>query len=233
MVRLRIRQASAGSGYGCRSCTPTMDTVPPVRTASSASLIEVSVPTASMTASTPRPPVASRMDCAPGGATGTAPAACARSRRVCTGSTAYTVAAPRVSALRSAHMPTAPRPTIATDPPNGISARFAAAQPVARLSVSSSACSVLIPSGNASSWKSAAGTASSSDCAPPSTPEPKICGPCTQRIGSRVAQPAHRPQPATEDTSTRSPTLKPTTWEPVSTIVPIASCPRATGSKRG
>ncbi len=65
-------------------------------------------------------------------------------------------------ALRNAHMPTAPRPITATDPPSGMSARLAAAQPVARLSVSSRACSVLIPSGIFSSWKSAAGTASSS-----------------------------------------------------------------------
>ena len=41
---------------------------------------------------------------------------------------------------------------------------------------------------------------------PPSSPEPNTFGPCTQVTGSPVAQPAHRPQPATEATSTRSPT---------------------------
>ena len=120
-----------------------------------------------------------------------------------------------------------------TVPPGGMSARCAPAQPVARLSVSSSASSVSIPSGILSSWKSAVGTASSSDWAPPSTPAPKICGPCTQQTGSWVAQPAQCPQPATEDTSTRSPTVTLRTSGPASTTVPIASWPRATGWTSG
>ncbi len=81
-----------------------MDTVPPARTASMASLMEASMPTASMTESTPSPPVASRIACAEGGANVIAPEAAARSRLASTGSTAKTFAAPRVEgAAQRAH----------------------------------------------------------------------------------------------------------------------------------
>ncbi len=232
-VRLRSNAVSAGKGYGLRLCTPTTETVPPARTVASESSSEVSLPTASITESAPMPPVASITACTAGAGIAMAPSAAARSRRAATGSTAKTFAAPRNNALRSAQSPTAPRPITTAVPPTGMSARLAAAQPVARLSVSSSACSVLMFSGIFSSWKSAAGTASSSACAPPSTPEPKICGPDAHRMGSLVAHPAHAPQPATDEMSTRSPTFTVCTSGPASTTVPIASCPSDTGSKIG
>lgn len=58
-VTLRNSAGKAGNGNGCRSCTPTTDTVPPARTAVRASDIVTSEPTASITASTPRPPLSS------------------------------------------------------------------------------------------------------------------------------------------------------------------------------
>ncbi|COZ56128.1 Uncharacterised protein [Mycobacterium tuberculosis] len=82
---------------------------------------------------------------------------------------------------------------------------------------------MVIPSGILSTWKSAAGTASRSACAPPSTPAPKIIGPEKHMTGSWVSHPGQTPQPATEDTMTRSPTPTVRTCGPASTMVPTAS----------
>lgn len=72
-VMLRIKQPSALSGNGFKSCTPTTETVPPGRTALSASVSEASVATASITASAPRPPVAARIASTAGALIGAAP----------------------------------------------------------------------------------------------------------------------------------------------------------------
>ena len=154
-----------------------------------------------------------------------APDSTARSRRPATGSTASTRAAPSASAERTAHSPTAPRPEDGHRAPGGISARWAPAQPVERLSVSSRAASSSIPSGIGSIWKSAAGTATAVACPAGSIPEPKTWGPPTHRTGSPVAQPAQRPQPATEAVSTRSPGRNRRTSGPTSSTVPRNSWP--------
>ena len=112
-----------------------------------------------MTEWAPRPSVASITAATVGASTGTAPDSAARALRPATGSTASTRPAPRAMAERTAQSPTAPRPSTTTVPPGGVSARLAPIQPVFRLSVSNRPASSPTPSGMASIWKSAKGTA--------------------------------------------------------------------------
>ncbi|GAA1379070.1 hypothetical protein GCM10009613_01160 [Pseudonocardia kongjuensis] len=112
---------SRSSGKLLLRLTPTTLTRPPSRADLIARSIVVSEPTASITASGPPGPVASRIAArrraGSSARTGTAPSAAARSRRSAIGSTATTRAAPMSSAAWTAISPTGPSPMTATVSP--------------------------------------------------------------------------------------------------------------------
>ena len=222
-----------GNGWARFVETPTTDTVPPGFTAMMASLMVWSWPTASITASAPRPPVASRIwAIAPpsAGSIVSAPMRSACSRRWATGSTASTRAGEYSSADRRAQIPTGPRPMTATVEPGAMSARRAPMKPVGRMSVSRTACSSPMDSGITRTDVSAAGTATSSAWPPasskdvPNTFEPAF----RQRMGQPARHSPHAPHPTTPLTSTRSPSATVRTSAPTSTTVPMNSWPRCT-----
>ncbi len=108
--------------------TPTTETVPPGAALETASTMVASAPTASITLSAPRPPVASNTWSAPGAtraSIGSAPRRSARARRSGTTSTARRRAGPKSEAHWSAMIPTGPRPTTTTVAPGRMSARNA------------------------------------------------------------------------------------------------------------
>ena len=108
--------------------TPTTEMVPPGAAQDTASTMVASAPTASITLSAPRPPVASSTWSDPGAtraSMGSAPRRSARASRSGTTSTARMRAGPKSDAHCSAMIPTGPRPTTTTVAPGWMSARNA------------------------------------------------------------------------------------------------------------
>ncbi|KOG11172.1 hypothetical protein ADK36_37350 [Streptomyces viridochromogenes] len=140
--------------------TPMTLTRPACRTALRASSMVVSEPTASTTASGPRPPVISRMAARTSSpSTGSTPRAAAKVRRSATRSAPSTRAAPIAKADWAAMRPTGPRPMTRTVSPGWMRARRQPYQAVGALSVSTMAASSEMPSGRRTRLTSAWGTA--------------------------------------------------------------------------
>ena len=127
-VRLFKKTSPIGKGSSMDRFTPTIETVPPVATHERASSTVASAPTASITDSAPRPPVASSTWADPGAmraSIGSAPSASARASRSGTMSTARIRAGPNKAAHCSAMTPTGPSPTTTTVAPGRMEARRA------------------------------------------------------------------------------------------------------------
>src|SRR5215211_1817662 len=211
--------------------TPIAETMPALRATRQASSSASGWPTASIAASTPRPSVAV-FTAARGSSsvrwTGWAPNVAARSSRSATVSIAITLAAPEALAAWTAHRPTGPRPSTATESPGRTPAWSTACQPVPITSPANRAASSDMPSGTRRSVRLACGTSTCSAWAPWSEPSarpwPKT-RPSSHLWKSPRRQKKQVPQAEQKQPSTRSPSDASVTASPAATTVPTNSWP--------
>ena len=155
MSRIGIAVSPCGS--------PMNDAVAPCRASDGTNPIALRAPDASKMESHAAPLVISRIwSRAVSGSNAIAPSDSAWRRRVSTGSTANTCAAPCANANSMPNKPIGPNPTIATREPGETSARLTPKCAVASASVSSTAWSSEMPSGIFIKVRSAFGTCANS-----------------------------------------------------------------------